>query len=109
SGFFLRNHFDVAKLDIARIGREAIQKALDSQNPRTLEPGLYPVILEAQAADDLIRFNFDARNADEGRSPYSTPGGKTKLGERIFDERLSVTSDPWHPDLPGSASADDGL
>ena len=109
SGYFLRNHFDVAKLDTARIGREAIRKALDSKNPRTLEPGVYPVILEAQAADDLIRFNFDARSADEGRSPYSAPGGKTRLGEKIFDERLSVYSDPWHPELPGSASAGDGL
>jgi predicted Zn-dependent protease len=109
SGFFLRNHFDVAKLDTIRIGREAIRKALDSQNPRTLEPGVYPVILEAQAADDLIRFNFDARSADEGRSPYSAPGEKTRLGEKIFDERLSICSDPWHPELPGSASADEGL
>src|SRR5229473_7263723 len=106
SGYFLRNHFDAAKLDTARIGREAIQKSLDSKNPRTLEPGVYPVILEAQAADDLIRFNFDARSTDEGRSPYSAPGGKTKLGEKIFDERLSVYSDPWHPELPGSASAE---
>src|SRR5204863_1098021 len=39
SGYFLRNHFDVAKLDTARIGREAIQKALSSKNPRTLAPG----------------------------------------------------------------------
>jgi predicted Zn-dependent protease len=109
SGFFLRNHFDVGKLDTAHIGREAIRKALESKNPRTLEPGIYPVILEAQAADDLIRFGFDARSADEGRSPYSAPGGKTRLGERIFDERLSVYSDPWHPELPGPASAEDGL
>src|SRR5882724_8071964 len=109
SGFFLRNHFDVAKLDTARIGREAIQKALDSQNPRTLEPGVYPVILEAQAADDLIHFGFDARSADEGRSPYSAPGGKTKLGEKIFDQRINVYSDPWHPELPGSAAAQDGI
>jgi predicted Zn-dependent protease len=109
SGFFLRNHFDAAKLDIARIGREAIRKALDSRNPRTLEPGVYPVILEAQAANDLIRFNFDARSADEGRSPYSAPGGRTRLGEQIFDERLSISSDPWHPELPGSAAAEDGV
>jgi predicted Zn-dependent protease len=109
SGYFLRNHFDVAKLDTARIGREAIQKALSSKNPRTLAPGDYPVILEAQAADDLIRFGFDARSADEGRSPYSVPGGKTKLGERIFDERINVYSDPWHPELPGLAAAQDGI
>ncbi len=109
SGYFLRNHFDVAKLDTARIGWEAIQKALTSKNPRALEPGVYPVILEAQAADDLIKFSFDARSADEGRSPYSAPGGKTKLGQTIFDERLDVYSDPWHPELPGSSSAQDGL
>jgi predicted Zn-dependent protease len=109
SGYFLRNHFDVAKLDAARIGREAIRKAIQSRNPRALEAGTYPVILEAQAADDLIRFNFDARSADEGRSPYAAPGGKTKVGETIFDERLSVYSDPWHPELPGSPAAEDGI
>jgi predicted Zn-dependent protease len=109
SGYFLRNHFDVAKLDTARIGREAIQKALNSKNPRTLEAGVYPVILEAQAADDLIRFGFDARLADEGRSPYSAPGGKTRIGEKIFDQRLNVYSDPWHSELPGSSAAQDGI
>ncbi len=109
SGYFLRNHFDIAKLDTTRIANEAIEKALTSRNSRTLEPGTYPVILEAQAADDLIRLGFDARSADEGRSPYSAPDGKTKLGEKIFDERLSFYSDPWHPELPGSSAAQAGI
>lgn len=109
SGFFLRNHFDIRQLNTARIGHEAIQKALTSRQPRTLPPGVYPVILEPQAAGDLIRLFFDARSADEGRSPYSVPGGKTKLGQQIFDERLSVYSDPWHPELPGSSAAEDGI
>ena len=109
SGFFLRNHFDIRRLNTARIGHEAIQKALTSRQPRALPPGVYPVILEAQAAGDLIRLFFDARSADEGRSPYSAPGGKTKVGQQIFDERLDVYSDPWHPDLPGSSAAEDGL
>jgi predicted Zn-dependent protease len=109
SGYFLRNHFDIAKLDTARVAREAIAKALTSRNPHTLEPGVYPVILEAQAADDLIRLGFDARSADEGRSPYSAPGGKTKVGQQILDERLSFYSDPWHPELPGSAVAQGGI
>jgi predicted Zn-dependent protease len=109
SGYFLRNHFDVAKLDTQRVGREAIQKALTSRAPRTLEAGVYPVILEAQAADDLIRFGFDARSVDEGRSPYSAAGGKSKLGEKILDERLSIVSDPWHPELPSSPVAPEGV
>ncbi len=112
SGYFLRNHFDVAKLDTARIAGEAIRKALDARNPRVLEPGVYPAILEPQAVADLLgffAFSFDARSAEEGRSPFSLPGGKTKLGEKICDERINIYSDPWHPELPGSQSAQAGL
>lgn len=112
SGYFLRNHFDVTKLDTARVANEAIRKALDSRNPRVLDPGVYPAILEPQAVADLLgffAFGFDARSAEEGRSPFSAPGGKTKLGEKIFDERINIYSDPWHPDLPGSQSAQGGL
>jgi predicted Zn-dependent protease len=112
SGYFLRNHFDVAKLDTTRVASEAIRKALDSRSPRVLEPGVYPAILEPQAVADLLgffTFNFDARSAEEGRSPFSAPGGKTKLGEKIFDERINIYSDPWHPELPGSQSAQAGL
>ena len=112
SGYFLRNHFNVARLDTARVAGEAIRKALDSRNPRVLEPGVYPAILEPQAVADLLSFftfSFDARSAEEGRSPFSASGGKTKLGDKIFDERLNIYSDPWHPDLPGSQSAQGGL
>jgi predicted Zn-dependent protease len=112
SGYFLRNHFDVAKLDIKRVAGEAIRKALDSRNPRVLEPGVYPAILEPQAVADLLgffTFTFDARSAEEGRSPFSAAGGKSKVGEKIFDERINIYSDPWHPELPGSQSAQAGL
>jgi predicted Zn-dependent protease len=109
SGYFLRNHFDIRKLDTARIGQEAIRKAIDGRNPKVMESGIYPVILEPQATGDLVRLFFDARSADEGRSPYSAPGGKTKLGEQIFDERVNLYSDPWHPELPASTAASDGI
>jgi predicted Zn-dependent protease len=112
SGYFLRSHFDIAKLDTARISREAIRKALTSREPRTLDPGTYTVVLEPQAVADLLgffAFFFDARAADEGRSPFSAPGGKTRVGEKLFDERINVSSDPWHPDLPGSPFAPGGL
>jgi predicted Zn-dependent protease len=114
SGFFLRSHFDVSRLDAARIAREAIRRALESRNARTIEPGVYSVILESQAVADLLaprllRFRaFDARNAEEGRSFLSAPSGKTRLGERIFDERINIYSDPWHPELPGSQATLEG-
>ncbi len=112
SGYFLRSHFDIAKLDTKRIARESIRKALEGSNARTIDPGVYTVILEPQAVADLVGnfgFTFNARSADEGRSVYSAPGGKTRLGEKMFDERISVYSDPWNSDLPGSQSAQGGI
>jgi predicted Zn-dependent protease len=70
------------------------------------------VILEPQAVADLIGgfgFGFNARNAEEGRSVFSAPGGKTKLGEKVFDDKVTIYSDPWNPDLPGSQSAQGGI
>jgi predicted Zn-dependent protease len=112
SGYFLRSHYDIARLDTARIAREAIRKALDGGNARTIDHGAYTVILEPQAVADLLGnlgFTFNARNAEEGRSVYSAPGGKTKLGEKIFDERISIYSDPWNAELPGDQSAQGGI
>ena len=112
SGYFLRSHNDIAKLDTMRIARESIRKALDGRNARAIEPGIYTVILEPQAVADLLGgfgFGFNARNAEEGRSVFSAPGGKTKLGEKVFDEKVTIYSDPWHPELPGSQSAQGGI
>lgn len=112
SGYFARSHFDINRLNTARIANESIRKALDGRNAKTIEPGVYTVILEPQAVADLlgnISFQFDARSAEEGRSAYSVQGGKTKLGQRIFDERLNIYSDPWNAELPASVSAQGGI
>ena len=37
---------------------------------------------------------FDARSAEEGRSYFSKRGGGTLLGEKVFDERVTIVSDP---------------
>ena len=112
SGYFLRSHYDINKLDTKRIAHESIRKALEGGNARAIDPGVYTVILEPQAVADLLGnfgFSFNARNADEGRSVYSAPGGKTRVGEKMFDERISVYSDPWNSELPGSQSAQGGI
>jgi predicted Zn-dependent protease len=69
------------------------------------------VILEPAAGIVLLEQlygSLDARSADEGRSFLSKPGGKTKLGEKMVDERINIYSDPSHPDLPTSSWAGDG-
>lgn len=112
SGYFLRSNNDIAKLDTMLIARESIRKALEGRNARAIEPGIYTVILEPQAVADLmggLNQGFNARNADEGRGVFSAPGGKTRLGEKVFDEKVTIYSDPWHPELPGSQSAQGGI
>lgn len=112
SGYFLRSHIDVRRLDTRQVYREAIRRAQESRGARTIDAGSYPVVLEAQAVADLIAgfsLNFDARAAEEGRSAFSVPGGKTRVGEKVFDERINILSDPWREDLPGSQAAGSGL
>ena len=112
SGYFLRSHHDIGKLDTMRVARESIRKALEGRNAKTIDPGTYTVILEPQAVADLIGGfvqGFNARTAEEGRSIFSAPGGKTKLGEKVYDEKVTIYSDPWHAELPGSQSAQGGI
>ncbi|MFN2501310.1 MAG: TldD/PmbA family protein [Pyrinomonadaceae bacterium] len=112
SGYFQRSYNDISRLDTMRIARESIRKALDGRNARAIEPGIYTVILEPQAVADLIggiANTFNARNAEEGRSVFSAPGRKTRAGEKMFDEKVTIYSDPWHPELPGSQSSQGGI
>jgi predicted Zn-dependent protease len=79
---------------------------------RTLEPGKYTVILEPAASVDLIQqlvLDNSARAADEGRSFLSKPGGGTKLGRKLVDERVTIYSDPASGDVPCAPWDDEGL
>ena len=112
SGYYAGDHFDLARLDSRRIADEAVRKAVQSQQPKPIDAGVYPVILEPQAVGDLIGFltnAFDARTADEGRSAFSAKGGKTRLGEKLFHEHLNVFSDPIHAEMPAAPSTDEGI
>jgi predicted Zn-dependent protease len=111
SGYVAKGFSDVSKLDSSAATRVAMQKAKASATAQAIEPGKYTVILEPTAAAVLLEnifFGMDARSADEGRSFFSKPGGKTKLGEKIVDEAVTFYSDPMHPELPGSPYSGDG-
>ncbi|SKA12061.1 TldD/PmbA family protein [Sediminibacterium ginsengisoli] len=105
SGYAARGFNDIRKLDTFAATSIAASKANGSVNARAIEPGKYTVILEPVAAtymlENMFR-GFDARSADEGRSFMSKPGGGNRLGEQLMDEKVTIYSDPYNPELPGN-------
>jgi predicted Zn-dependent protease len=103
SGWVGRNLKDASEFKAEADIRTAMRKATESVAPKALEPGKYTVILEPAAAAGLVSFMmnfFDARQADEGRSFLSKKGGGNKLGQQVYDPRVSITADPWDPRAP---------
>ncbi len=87
---------DVNDLDFEALGREAVEKCLHAQNPRPLDPGEYPVILEPYAVQDFLQMmsytGFSAVALQEGRSFMAG-----KLGQQIVDRRISIWDDGLDP------------
>jgi predicted Zn-dependent protease len=99
-------------IDVRRVSTTAVDKALRSRSPRPLAPGDYPTILEPAAAAVLVSILLDAmdrRNADEGRSVFSKPGGKNRVGEKLFPEAIHLWSDPADVRCPVVPWGEDGL
>ena len=111
SGYATISYNDFKKLDVKAASASAANKAARSATARAIEPGKYTVILEPAAALVLLEnlfFGMDGRQADEGRSFMSKPGGLTKLGEKLVDERVNIYSDPFNTELPTSTWSGDG-
>lgn len=111
SGYVERDYNDASRFDSGAASRIATQKAVASREAKAIEPGKYTVILEPTAAVDLIQplaFSLNARQADEGRSPLSKAGGGTRLGEKLVDEAITITSDPNNVEVPSSPFGGDG-
>lgn len=106
SGWAGTDHTRWEKIDHDQLIETAVEKCLASKNSRRLEPGRYTVVLEPQAVADFFNplFNstvMDRRMAEmrNSRTPFSRGDGNSKIGEKVFDERITITSDPTDPDL----------
>ena len=86
----------VSDVDAAEIGGRASAKALGSQDPVSLEPGRYEVVLEPAAVATLLGFlsylGFGGRSIAEGRSCFSG-----RLGEKLMSEKVSIYDDALSP------------
>jgi predicted Zn-dependent protease len=95
SGYFAGDHFDLARLDARHIAAQAVDKAVRSRQPKAIEPGTYPVILEPQAVADLMGFltgGFDARTADEGRSACQAKAARRGWAKRCSTSDSACTA-----------------
>jgi predicted Zn-dependent protease len=73
-----------------------------------LPAGRYETLLPPAAVADLLIYLYwsaGARDALDGRTVFSKPGGGTRVGERLSGLPLTLRSDPASPAAPGLASA----
>jgi predicted Zn-dependent protease len=88
-------HF--SDMDLAG-GADEVHGGLAAQTRRIdVAPGRQRVILSPSAAADLLVYllwSASARDAVEGRSAFSRPGGGTRVGDRLSPLPFHLSSDP---------------
>ena len=117
SGWAGIDDHDWQKIDAAELTARALDKCLKSRNAVAIEPGRYTTILEPQAVSDFVgQLVYDwsdslSRSANEGGasppgpflksepSPASHYVGYSRLGEKVVDERITISANPVDPAL----------
>ena len=96
SGYSAATAWKVGEINPEAIGSEAVEKALQSRNPRGLPPGRYAVILEEYAVADMMSMlaymGFGALSVQEGRS-FMTD----RFGQQIMNPAISIWDDGLDP------------
>jgi predicted Zn-dependent protease len=119
-----RSTRDFTDVDVPALDDEVVRRLGWAARTVELSPGRYETILPPSAVADLMVYLYwsaAARDAHDGRTVFSRPGGGTRVGERLSDRLLSLWSDPGHPGLecepfvlaassgPASSVFDNGL
>ncbi|HEY9438659.1 MAG TPA: metallopeptidase TldD-related protein [Streptomyces sp.] len=107
---------DFTDVDPAELDAELARRLTWAERRIELPAGRYETLLPPTAVADLLIYQFwssAARDAAEGRTVFSRPGGGTRLGETLSPLKLSLRSDPGAPGLESApfviahASGDD--
>jgi predicted Zn-dependent protease len=112
SGWAAAHSQRASEVKPAELARRAVDKATRSRKPRPLAPGRYTVVLEPAAVAEMLNalsFQLPARLADEGRSFFAAPGGGTRVGEKLFSEKITLRSDPADAAAPSAPFDDEGM
>lgn len=107
---------DFKDVDPAALDAELAQRLAWAERRIELPAGRYETLLPPTAVADLAIYQLwssGARDAAEGRTVFSKPGGGTRVGEKLSELPLTLRSDPHAPGLESApfviahASGDD--
>ncbi|GAA0374659.1 metallopeptidase TldD-related protein [Microbispora corallina] len=90
---------DFADVDVAALDATLAQRLEWAKRRIALEAGRYETLLPPSAVSDLLIYLYwsaGARDAADGRTVFSKPGGGTRVGERLSPIPLRLSGDPAH-------------
>ncbi|MEU2689871.1 metallopeptidase TldD-related protein [Streptomyces hygroscopicus] len=93
---------DFTDVNPAAIDAELAQRLAWAERRVELPAGRYETLLPPSAVADLLIYQLwssSARDAAEGRTVFSKPGGGTRVGEKLSELPLTLRSDPAAPGL----------
>jgi predicted Zn-dependent protease len=93
---------DFTDVDIAALDAGLSERLGWAKRAISLPPGRYETLLPPTAVSDLLIYLYwsaGARDAADGRTVFSKPGGGTRIGERLSPQPVTLSSDPLAPGL----------
>ncbi|MFD5751605.1 metallopeptidase TldD-related protein [Streptomyces sp. NPDC127033] len=93
---------DFTDVDPAALDAELARRLAWAERKVELPAGRYETLLPPTAVADLLIYQLwssAARDAAEGRTVFSRPGGGTRVGEKLSELPLTLRSDPGEPGL----------
>ncbi|MYV37933.1 TldD/PmbA family protein [Streptomyces sp. SID1328] len=97
-----RSTRDFKDVDPGALDTELAERLGWAERRVELPAGRYETLLPPSAVADLLIYQLwsaSGRDADEGRTVFSKPGGGTRTGERLSELPLTLRSDPDEPGL----------
>ncbi|MBQ1093983.1 metallopeptidase TldD-related protein [Streptomyces sp. B93] len=97
-----RSTRDFTDVDPAALDAELAVRLGWAKRRVELPAGRYETLLPPTAVADLLIYQLwsaSGRDAAEGRTVFSKPGGGTRVGERLSELPLTLRSDPKEPGL----------
>ena len=88
---------DFRDVDASRVSEELVDRLSWGTRRLDLPAGRYDTVLPPTAMADLVvdaYWSFGARDAADGQSVFSSPGGGTRIGERVARPGVRLWSDP---------------